>query len=272
MNENTNKPGKRGRLLCVGTGINMARQITEAAKRNIHNANAVFGVVPNTQVDQWLLQLNPNYVSFQSKYAEGKRRGDTYSDMVHTILGELRNGKDVCFVIYGHPGVYADVGHMAIKLARREGFQASMEPGVSAEDCLIADLGIDPTRYGCQSYETTKLLFYKHTLNPYTLLLLWQICMAGEHTTKTFKNSRENLQLTVEFLNQWYPLDHEVIVYEAPFMPGQAVRADKIPLSALPETKLTPASTLVVPPLKEPELDHETLAKFGLTEDDLPKY
>jgi len=28
-----------------------------------------------------------------------------------------------------------------------------MLPGISAEDCLVADLGIDPASSGCQSYE-----------------------------------------------------------------------------------------------------------------------
>jgi hypothetical protein len=33
-----------------------------------------------------------------------------------------------------------------------------MLPGISAEDCLFADLGIDPGIYGCQSYEATDFL------------------------------------------------------------------------------------------------------------------
>src|SRR3546814_12671609 len=36
------------------------------------------------------------------------------------------------------------VPHKAIAQARAEGLEAHMEAGVSAEDCLYADLGIDP--------------------------------------------------------------------------------------------------------------------------------
>ena len=268
---NANKPGKPGRLLCVGTGINLARHITEAAKRNIQNANIVFGIMPNTRIDGWVRELNPNYVSLQSKYAPGKQRSDTYMEMAQAVLAELRAGKDVCFAIYGHPGIFAYAGHLAVGLARREGFAAVMEPGISAEDCLFADLGLDPSYYGVQSYETTKLLFYEHVVNPHSTLILWQISLAGEHTQKTFKTSREKLRLTVEYLNQWYPPDHQVIVYEAPFMAGQTVRIERIPLSQLPDTELDASSTLVIPPIGDLEYDHEVLAKFGLTVEDLPK-
>src|SRR5690606_41924587 len=41
-----------------------------------------------------------------------------------------------------------------------EGFVARMEPGISAEACLYADLGIDPGRHGVQSMEATHFLVY----------------------------------------------------------------------------------------------------------------
>jgi hypothetical protein len=61
-----------------------------------------------------------------------------------------------------------------------------------------------------------------------------------------------------------------VVIYEAPFLPGGKVRAEKIPLKDLPDAQLNPASTLVVPPLQGRQVDSETLARFGLKESDLP--
>lgn len=163
---------KMGRLICVGTGINSTRQITAVAKYNMEHADVVFGVMPNTLIDNWIMGFARNYISLQSHYAHGKSRQNTYMGMAQTILDELRAGKDVCFALYGHPGIYAYVEHLAVGLAREAGFEARMEPGISAEDCLIADLGMDPSQYGCQSYETTKLLFYKHVVDPCALLIL----------------------------------------------------------------------------------------------------
>jgi len=40
-----------------------------------------------------------------------------------------------------------------------------MLPGISAEDCLFADIGVDPGIYGCQSFEATDL-FVNESLIP----------------------------------------------------------------------------------------------------------
>ena len=64
--------------------------------------------------------------------------------MVERILSYVRRGLNVCVVFYGHPGVHP--GHESIRRARMEGFSASKLPGISAEDCLFAELGIDPSK------------------------------------------------------------------------------------------------------------------------------
>ena len=91
--------------------------------------------------------------SLQPLYGERKSRMKTYREMVHAMLTEVRAGKNVCVAFYGHPGVFAWAPHEAIRIARKEGYFAHMEPGISSEDCLYADLGIDPATFGCQHYE-----------------------------------------------------------------------------------------------------------------------
>ncbi len=54
-----------------------------------------------------------------------------------------------------------------------------MEPGISAEDCLYADLGLDPGTYGCQHYEASNLMFYQRTIDTAAYLILWQPGVAG---------------------------------------------------------------------------------------------
>ena len=75
------------------------------------------------------------------------------------MLAEVRAGRRVCGAFYGHPGVFTRVPNKAIAQARAEGFEAHMEAGVSAEDCLYADLGIDPGEVGCQQYEASQFMF-----------------------------------------------------------------------------------------------------------------
>jgi hypothetical protein len=173
--------------------------------------------------------------------------------MADTILAEVRAGKTVCAAFYGHPGIFACISHMAIADARAEGFHAEMLPGISAEDCLVADLGIDPGRTGMQSMETTQFMIYERKIDPTALLILWQPGLAGELSLKRFDTTPAKLQVLVDKLARDYPLDHPVILYEAATHPLEQTRMDTILLCDLPMASLQQITTLVIPaafPLK----------------------
>ncbi|MRX28600.1 SAM-dependent methyltransferase [Kangiella sp. HZ709] len=255
---------KNGSLTCVGTGITLAGQITKLSESYLQAADKVYGILPDFMSEDWLKSVNPNYKSLQYLYAEGKSRRQTYREMAAEVVNEVKQGAKVVLALYGHPGIFACVGHFAIQDLKSEGYPARMLPGVSADACLYADLGIDPGTYGCQNYETSQFLFGGIQPNVGAHLILWQISLAGEHTLKTFKTSKENLQATVRILNKYYPLEHEVIIYEAPFLPIQEARIEKFPLERLPEIELNSISTMVIPPLTELKLDQTALDEFGL--------
>ena len=184
---------------------------------------------------------------------EGKNRRDTYRRMADTILAEVRLGKTVVAAFYGHPGIFACIAHIAIADARAEGFHAEMLPGISAEDCLVADLGIDPGRTGMQSMETTQFMIYQRKIDPTSLLILWQPGLAGELSLKRFDTTPAKLQVLVDKLARDYPLDHPVILYEAATNPLEQTRIDTILLRDLPKASLQQITTLVIPaayPLK----------------------
>ncbi len=122
----------------------------------------------------------------------------------------MRLGKKVCGAFTGHPGVFAWVPHQAIKEAIAEGYQGHMEPGISAEDCLYADLGLDPGTYGCQNYEASNLMFYQRTIDTAAYLILWQIGVAGDKSLAKFSTGSAYRESSVQLLSQWYPLDHQV--------------------------------------------------------------
>ena len=127
---------KIGKLVCVGTGLRMAGQLTPLSKSYIESFDVVFAAVPNMFTREWLKGVAKNYVCILDHYddaqLDGKNRRDTYRRMADTILAEVRAGKKVCAAFYGHPGIFACISHMAIKDARAEGFEAHMEPGISA--------------------------------------------------------------------------------------------------------------------------------------------
>jgi uncharacterized protein YabN with tetrapyrrole methylase and pyrophosphatase domain len=236
------------------------------ARAHIEQADVVFAAMSDPVVELWLQQMHPDVRSLQPFYAEGKPRHQTYRDMVEAMLVEVRAGHSVCGAFYGHPGVFAKVPHDAIAQARAEGFDAHMEPGVSAEDCLYADLGIDPGRVGCAHFEASQLMFYRRRIDPSAYLVLWQVGVAGDRSYRRFATGRAYRQLLVERLREDYPADHPVTVYEAATLPITPPRMDTVPLHSLADTPLHMHSTLVVPPCAPMLRDEAMLAMIEALE------
>lgn len=252
-----------GSLACVGIGITLGSHISPLARSHIETADVVFAGVSDGVVELWLMQMHADVRSLQPYYREGKARQQTYREMVDAILAEVRGGKRVCAVFYGHPGVFAWAPHKAIELARQEGYRAHMEPGISSEDCLYADLGIDPGTYGCQHYEASQYMLNRRCIDPSAWLVLWQVGLAGDQTSKRFATGAAYRQVLVDVLSRDYPLDHEVIVYRAATLPIQSPRIERMPLQALPGADLTMADTLAIPPAQAMQVDPEIRARLA---------
>lgn len=261
----------KGSLIVVGTGIKTAGDITVRSKEHIKNADVVYYVVPDKLSQQWLNTLNNNIIDLGSFYGSGRSRIETYNAMADAIENAVKTGKNVCAAFYGHPGVFVQASHKAIKNLREQGYSAIMEPGVSAEDCLFADIGIDPAKSGCMSIEATQFLFYQRSFDPHALLVLWQIGLAGDHTLKLTKtdNYHRGLEVLVHKLSKYYPLDHEVIIYEAATVSLFPPRIERINLSKLPQAELTAISTLVIPPYGEAGYNEELLSMMDISSADI---
>ncbi|WP_394221313.1 SAM-dependent methyltransferase [Alteromonas gracilis] len=265
---------KKGSLVVVGTGISVAGQMTIAARSYIENADIVFMGIMNKIGEHVVSNLNPNSISLDDLYKEGKSRALTYTQMADRIVQAVEEGNRVCVAFYGHPGVFVTPSHEAIRRVRELGLDAQMLPGVSAEDCLIADLGIDPSRFGCQSYEATQFLFRDYRIDPHMTQIIWQIGLAGEATLSVLdaSHSQSGLAMLADVLGEHYPDDHELIIYEAATLPLCEPRIQKILLCELEHAKPTLISTLVVPSLGMPAYREDRLAKLGLTEEQVIKF
>lgn len=122
-----------------------------------------------------------------------------------------------------------------------------MLPAVSAEDCLVADLGLDPGRSGSQSYDASFFVERKPPLDTGALVLLWQISVVGERRGVTEPRQEGLAQLTASLLEHYAP-EHAVILYEASPYPVVDPLVQRLALGELPEQDVTGMATLVVPP------------------------
>lgn len=253
---------KVGSLVCVGTGMTMASHITPLSESYIKQADVVFSLMSHGVVEKWLEAMHPDVRSLQQYYSEGLDRNISYRRMVDAIMAEVQAGKNVVGAFYGHPGVFAWVPHKAIAVAKQQGYKAHMEPGVSAEDCLFADLAIDPGRYGCQNFETTQLMIYQRRIDPSAYLILWQAGVAGDLSTARFHTNKQRLALLVELLSEFYPPTHPVILYEACTLPVGEPRMEQVTLAQLPDAEIHLHTTLVLSPAEELKPNNQMQARL----------
>lgn len=257
-------PEATGELIVVGLGLRIAGQVTPEALSAIEDADELLFVVQDAVTHRWLESLNPRARSLYDSYAPGRPRRETYEEMVERMLAPARTGRRVCVAMYGHPGVFVLPTHEAIRRARAEGIAATMLPGISAEDCLVADVGFDPGARGCQSFEATDFLVRHRRFDPCSALLLWQIGGIGvqDFRTEAYWNPR-GVEILARRLASIYGAEHEVVVYEASPYPVVDPVIHRCAIVRLAAAPITTGSTLLVPPLAEREIDRDLMAELG---------
>ena len=255
-----------GSLVVIGTGIRTVGQLTMEAIAWMQEADSLPYVVGDPIAAEVIKRLNPKgAVSMAGYYEEGKARINAYNAMIEHILKCVRAGDKTVAAFYGHPGVFAYPSHESIRKARSEGYKAIMLPGISSEDCLFADLGVDPAIGGCQSYEATDFLVNAPFIDSSSQLILWQIGTLGDWTYKTRKYDTRAMPLLVQRLAQFYPLSHPVTVYEAAMLPATQPMIAQIPLYSLSEFPITSAMTLYIPPARARTPDPAMVRLFSGT-------
>lgn len=252
-----------GSLVCVGTGMLLGGHISPISTSYIEQADVIFSLMSTGISERWIEEMHSDVRSLQPYYQEGKNRNITYNEMVEAILIEVRAGKKVVAAFYGHPGVFACVSHRAIKQAKLEDFPAHIEAGISAEDCLYADLSIDPGKTGCINYEASQFMFYKRHIDPAAHLILWQIALAGDKSLEKFSTGKAYRQVLVDLLLETYPKDHQVILYQAKVLPIDTMRAEHIALIDLVDAELFMHTTLIIPPSEKMQPNQTILDKLA---------
>ena len=164
----------RGSLTVIGSGIKFVSHMSLESKAYIEQADVVLMLVSEKHLEEWITSLNNNSINLSKKFYHGdQKRIKIYRDIVDYIINRVKKDQQVCFVTYGHPGIFAQAPHTAIKETKALGYTAKMTPGISAEDCLLADLAIDPGDHGCQQHEVTQFLVEQAKFDLHSDLILW---------------------------------------------------------------------------------------------------
>jgi hypothetical protein len=258
-------PDRRGSLMVVGTGIRTVGQLTLEAIAWIKESDVVLYLVADPVAEDVIRNLNPSgAMSLRGYYGEGVHRSQSYESMIQHILSCVRAGQRTCVALYGHPGVFAFPSHESIRRARQEGYGAWMLPAVSAEDCLFADLGVDPAVNGCQSYEATDFLIHVRAVDTSSQLILWQVGVVGDWTYQSNGYDLGAFPLLVARLSEFYGPTHEVFVYEAATLPTLAPSITRIAIGSLTSEYVNAGSTMYVPPGRGTMVNQAMTSAMGI--------
>lgn len=251
-----------GSLVVVGSGIKCISHLTVETQSYIRDADKVLYLINEPAMMEWIRNTNDNSESLEPIYFGYTSRQDAYNAITDYILENLEQKLHLCVVIYGHPCVFAQSTVQAVIQAKQKQYNASILPAVSAADCLYADLCIDPSSSGCQSFETTDFLIYARQFDPSSHLLLWQVGVIGVLGQPGNHNNSQNAQILVDHLTNYYPAEHNVILYEAAQYPTFGARIDTVTLAELAKAHFTEITTLYIPPACKKDYDHELLMKL----------
>lgn len=211
---------------------------------------------------QWIEQYSKLSESLDSIYFSENDRQISYDKIRDKILAELETYNFITVVLYGHPTVFADPGLQSIIAAQKKSIETIILPGISIENCLYADLKVDPGQFGCFHVEATELLLYDKIIEPTAHLCIWQPGMIGNRSVPNSNQKSNHLKLLKLKLKKYYPDDHIAILYEAPMYPGVEPRIHKFSLSDIEAQSIGTLATLYIPPLPQRSPDLEILQQI----------
>ncbi|CAM4467228.1 SAM-dependent methyltransferase [Paenibacillus tarimensis] len=259
--------GPKGKLIIMGSGI-ASVGFTRDTEMHIKAADYVFYVVTDAVTKIWIKESRPDAYDLSALYSDSKPRYSTYMQMTEAMLYYVRQGKTVAAIYYGHPGVFALSTHRAVSIARREGHHAIMKPGISALDCLCADLGVDPSYPGMQTMEATDMLLRGKAPDTTMHVVLWQVGLVGVTGFRRRGYLNRNFNVLVEFLQQVYGRDYVITHYIAAHYPTIPPIIERWKLSELlrPDVQagIQGLSTFYIPPKDATECCVEMAVRIGM--------
>jgi len=247
-------------LTIVGTGYNVSGQITPQARSAMERADRLFHLVNDPVTAGFLVELNGTAESLVPFYRQGEPARRAFKNMAERIVAPLGDGLEVAAAFVGNPAVLNPIAHGTRRLARARGAAVRMLPGISIEDCLIADVGWSPEA-GRALRTATDFLVRRRLLDPSTALILTGVGTVGETIYRGHRAAnRPGLRLLTEALQAHYSPDHEVVLYEPSLFPLKGSPIERLPLRSLPEAEASVASVLLIPPRRR-DPDHYATAR-----------
>ena len=250
----------------VGLGVLNIDQLTREAELAMRRSNEVLFVDTGVATQTYLASLCPRITAlFDASYEPTGHRLNAYHRMAARVLDAALDHPPVTFAMHGHPIVGAYAPFLIKDMASLLDLSVEVLPGISAMDCLFAELMIDPCVSGMQMYEATDLLLRHRPLLPDVPALIWQIGNVETSLYTTFASKPVRFERLRSHLLRFYPPDHVVTAAYSTPHPLMPSTAHRFPLRDFCEQAhvLHTGFTLYIPPAADrPIEDHELLQQI----------
>lgn len=240
------------KLIVTGCGIKALSHFTNESIAAIEQADIVLFLVNEPITAQWLIKKSQKSESLEDIYFSAHLRTDAYKKIVERILFVLSQYDNVCVVVYGHPLLLSNSIEFLIKKIDRNSIDLIFHPGISAFDCLLADLEIDPWM-GCFSIEANEFIIKDKSIDSTNHLIIWQVGAIGDHFTVVQSCHMDGISLLKNKLLKSYDARHQCVLYEASIYPHIPFQTTYTVISKMDQIPLTRITTAYIPPKIENE-------------------
>lgn len=236
----------------VGLGIKSYLQVTKEVEQALSLCNDIFFLHGDPSVKTYLSSLAARVNSLQDCYEEGEPRARAYEEMFRRVTEAATLDPPVGVALYGNPAVLVNLTWAVDEWSVKSGRRIEIIPGVSALDCILVELGVDPSE-GLLSLEANDLLLRHRPLLPEIHLLVWQIGSVESELYATSPSRPERFHRIVQYLLESYPSDHDAVVVTCGSTPVVESSVLRVPLEGLPtlHERLDYSATLYLPPVRE---------------------
>ncbi len=231
---------EKGKVYLCGLGVYPPQTATVEVLRGISECDVIFNNLPGMGISEFLGLFCANRRPVAFRYEQDAK---LCADLV---LSEVRPGRTVGFVTFGHPMLFGPLSHEIIKRCRKEGIPCKAFGAVSSMDAVLAASGqvLGYSYGGYQLFETTgtRVLDDIAAANPRLPMVVYFADGMGHEWLGAF----------VRTMQARYPREHACLFY-GPKHELWETSQDKITLKQLAEMNhhRLAQGILFVPPLGE---------------------
>jgi len=204
-------------LIICGSGIKTLSHHTQEFAVAVKHADIVIYLVNEPILELWLQKNSKQSFSLNELYFLSSERSDSYQLIEQKVISSFECYNNICLVFYGHPLLLADSVNTIINQAKSKEIKVQVLPGISAFDCLLADLEIKLDG-GCFLAEASFFVKHQTKIDISHHVVLWQVGMIDVSTPPTENKKGNILKLKNELL-KYYPPQSIIYLYEASLYP-----------------------------------------------------